>query len=298
DGWTVKLPEATDGPGLVRRELIFEGGPGSVPTAVADLVRAYVRTAALAPVARLKTQRRGHELRDGEGRRVVEIVDDQVSVYEGRRLVMRFREIEAELVGEARDDGVLRALVAELRRAGAGDLDPTPKLVRALGPRAQAPAELANVSLGDKPTAGEVVRRALTTGVLRVLHHDPGVRIGDDPEDVHQARVGSRRLRSDLRTFGPLLQEPWVTGLRTELKWLGQQLGAVRDADVLLERLRRQAATLPERDARGVATVLRRLARQREAARAELLEAMAGARYASLLDALVAGASDPALAGD
>jgi len=55
---------------------------------------------------------------------------------------------------------------------------------------------------------------------------------------------------------------------------------------------------LPERDARGVATVLRRLARQREAARAALLEAMAGARYANLLDALVAGASDPALAGD
>src|SRR5207248_11382379 len=103
--------------------------------------------------------------------------------------------------------------------------------------------------LGPKSPAGDAVRAALAAGTTRLLRHDPGVRLGDDPEDVHQARVGARRLRSDLRTFAPLVEPDWREHLQDELRWLGDQLGAVRDADVLLDRLRRQASTLPERDA-------------------------------------------------
>src|SRR5207248_10431551 len=141
-------------------------------------------------------RRTGYELRDTEGRRLAEVVDDEVSVYEGRRLAGRFRELELELAADADGDAddLLPKVVAVLHDAGAGDADPVPKLVRALGPRAEAAPELANVDLDAKPTAGDVVRKALVTGVLRVLHHDPGVRIGDDPEDGHQARVGTRRL--------------------------------------------------------------------------------------------------------
>ncbi len=69
----------------------------------------------------------------------------------------------------------------------------------------------------------------------------------------------------------------------------------MRDADVLLERLHRQAASLADADAPGAATVVRRLVNQREAGRAELLEAMSGHRYAELLDRLVEGAQAPPL---
>ena len=50
---------------------------------------------------------------------------------------------------------------------------------------------------------------------------------GDDPESVHQARVATRRLRSDLRTFEPFLDERFAAELRGELRWLGAELGAV-----------------------------------------------------------------------
>ena len=83
--------------------------------------------------------------------------------------------------------------------------------------------------------------------------------------------------------------------MRTELRWLGGALGTVRDADVLLERLHRQAASLAEADAPGAATVVRRLVNQREAGRAELLEAMSGPRYVELLDRLVEAAQAPPL---
>ena len=82
--------------------------------------------------------------------------------------------------------------------------------------------------------------------MAQILSHDAGVRLGEDPEDVHQLRVGARRLRSDLSTFKSLLQEDLVRTWRDELGWLGTSVGTVRDMDVLGERLRSQLQTLPE----------------------------------------------------
>ena len=42
-----------------------------------------------------------------------------------------------------------------------------------------------------------------------ILRHDPGTRMGS-VEDLHQFRVGVRRLRSDLRTLEPLLERSWA----------------------------------------------------------------------------------------
>jgi inorganic triphosphatase YgiF len=55
---------------------------------------------------------------------------------------------------------------------------------------------------------------------------------GHDPEGVHQMRVGVRRLRSALSLFSKLLPED---ALRTELRWLGAELGGARDWDVFAE---------------------------------------------------------------
>jgi len=292
--WTVKLPDGPAGPVMVRREIPFEGPPGTVPAAAAALVRAYTRSASLQPVARLKTRRTGVELRL-DGVSVSEVVDDEVSVYQGRRLASRFREVEVELFSEAPPE-LLAAVLARLRAAGAGEPDGTPKVVRALGPRAQLPPDIAPVRLSGGASVGEAVRAAVSAGTGRVITHDPGVRLGEDPEDVHQARVGTRRLRSDLRTFLPLLDPEWVAGLRAELGWFAELLGAVRDAEVLAERLRRQAAQLPKEDTGRLPGLLARLADDREAGRVRLLEEMNSARYITLLDRLVAAAAEPVLA--
>ena len=86
------------------------------------------------------------------------------------------------------------------------------------------------------------------------------IRIGEDPEGVHQARVATRRLRSDLRTFGPVLDERWSEDLRAELRWLGAALGKVRDADVLTELLRSASTELPDEQGSGAEPLFRRLA--------------------------------------
>ena len=293
-GWTVKLPEGDDGPALVRREVTFEGSPGAVPVEALSMVRAYVRREPLTPVAHLRTRRAGLVLSDVEGQPVAHVVDDEVSVLRGSRVASRFREVEVAVGGRAAP-GLLDTLLSRLHDAGAGPADPTPKLVRAVGPRALAPPELSPVSLDGEASAGDVLRAALVTSLTRVLRHDAGVRIGDDPEDVHQARVGTRRLRSDLRTFAPLLRKGWFEPLREELRWLAGPLGDVRDADVLAERLRRQAHDLPERDAAGLAPLFRRLAKEREEAGATLGREMEGERYLELLERLVTAATEPEL---
>ncbi|MGH8901433.1 MAG: CHAD domain-containing protein [Egibacteraceae bacterium] len=293
-GWTVKLPGDPDGSALVRRELTFGGDAGSIPAEAVNLVRAYARRITLQPIARLQTRRAVVELRDAEGRRVAEVADDDVAVVEGDRLGDRFREVEVE-VDPSAPEALLDRIVARLREAGAGPHEPMPKVVRALGPRALEPPEL----VAEKPSRGasvaDVIRAALTASVIRILRHDPGVRLGDDPEDVHQARVGTRRLRSDLRTFRPFLDEAWANGLREELRWLAAQLGAVRDADVLLDRLRRQSAELADGDVVGATLLVSLLVRERQARRTRLLKEMSGARYVDLLDRLVDAAKAPRL---
>jgi CHAD domain-containing protein len=142
-------------------------------------------------------------------------------------------------------------------------------------------------------TGGEVIAAAIATGVERLAEHDPGVRAGDDPEEIHQARVATRRLRSDLRTFRPLLDPEWVAGLRAELKWLADLLGVVRDVDVQLLQLRADVDQLAPSDARGADALLARLSAQQSAAHHALMDGMGGARYVALEDRLARAAADP-----
>jgi CHAD domain-containing protein len=293
EGWTVKLPPSEHDGLLTRSEHAFEGDdPRKLPVAAADLLRAYVRGAELSPVARLNTLRRSVEVTDGLGRPLAVVTDDEVSVMEGRRVASRFREVEVELDPGAPAEAA-EGIVARLREAGAGPVDNVPKLVRALGPRTREPPDVLAPELGERASVAEVVRGALAVSVVRLLRHDPGVRIGEDPEDVHQARVATRRIRSDLRTFRDAVDPAWAGPLREELRELAGELGAVRDAEVLRDRLRGRERLLAVGDRRTAERLLGGLDRVREEARDRLLATMREPAYSDLLDRLVDGANDP-----
>jgi CHAD domain-containing protein len=222
-----------------------------------------------------------------------------VSVRDGRRVAARFREIEVEVPGTNGANGsdgselIITPLVTRLRGAGAGAPDPTPKHIRALGPRAIEPPEVAPEPLLPNAPAKDVVRRAIAESVAALLHHDPLVRTGRDPEAVHQARVATRKLRSNLRTFAPLLDPEWTEPLRSELGWLAMGLGAVRDREVLLERLRQRTASLPPNDQRSAESLLHLLEVEIDALRKKLIEDLDSQRYIDLLESLVAAAHSP-----
>ncbi len=299
EGWTLKLPPPPAGAGstaivLERDELVFQGGPRRPPQAALAIVRAYVRKAELVPVARLSTVRRRVRLVGAGGGRLAEVVDDEVSVRDGRRVAARFREIEIEAAAANGSDGVIAPLVGLLRRAGAGAPDPTPKYVRAIGPRAHEPPEVWPQSVAPDAPAREVIRNAVAEPIASLLRHDPLIRAGRDPEAVHQARVATRKLRSNLRTFSPLLDTQWSEPLRSELGWLAMGLGAVRDREVLLGRLRTRAAGLPAADARSAAGLLQLLVGEIEVLRGRLMADLDSERYVELLEQLVHASRSPA----
>jgi triphosphatase len=64
-----------------------------------------------------------------------------------------------------------------------------------------------------------------------------GVLVSDDPEFLHQLRVGVRRLRAALRAFRAILQPEQTRPLIRALRKLSPKLGAARDWDVLVARL-------------------------------------------------------------
>jgi CHAD domain-containing protein len=96
-------------------------------------------------------------------------------------------------------------------------------------------------------------------------------------------RVAVRRSRALLRAGRPLIATD--TGvLFTELKWLGEVLGSVRDLDVLLARLRDEAVELGGDDEQAAVRLLRNLTRERKRARTAMLRALATDRYLGLVD--------------
>ena len=225
----------------------------------------------------MTTIRRRTGLHDTDGRLIAGVVDDAVSVINGGA-PSSFRELEVE-IGEEMTPGLLDALVERLRLAGAGAPDQTAKYIRALASPSPLLPEISVPDLGTDATAGAVVQRAIALSVIRLILHDPVVRIDVDPEGVHQTRVATRRLRSDLRTFRPLLDRDWAQALRDELGWIARILGDVRDGDVLLERLRRRADDLSPDEQAAVERVLTTLQESRDAAHAGLLETLRSDRY-------------------
>ena len=168
------------------------------------------------------------------------------------------------------------------------------RVARRLGPAALADPDVRAAPVAPA-TADDVVRTAVVEATRRLLLADPHARLGLDVEGVHQARVATRRLRSDLRTVRALVDPAWAVPLREELAWLADALGAVRDADVLTGRLRDALERLDPQDRDGGRLFADRLADQRAAARAELDAVLSSDRYVALLDSLVAACCAPHL---
>ena len=93
--WTLKLP-TLDTPELRDEVVIGQANGNNVPDEARRLTTAFARGAELRRVARLRTRRRRWSLRELGGRELAELVDDRVSVLDGRRVTQRFHQLEIE----------------------------------------------------------------------------------------------------------------------------------------------------------------------------------------------------------
>ena len=301
------------------------GQPDVVPDKLLAHLHVYLRGSGLEPVARLDTRRTTVALYGNDGVHLADFADDHVDaeVMAGAGLAeggqeaadqagadqaaaarkRQWREWELELVHGGPD--IFPAAAACLAAAGARPAPHESKVGRALGEAwpqrleaahddGAATAEMAQAAKkpgkkkpGKKWPASAVVTAYLGGQIDELLAQDPRVRL-EEEDAVHAMRSAARRMRSALAVYRKLFGGAAVRRLRDELQWIGGILGAPRDAEVMLERLRQHAAELPPEQAGDVVKerVERELGARFDAGYRKAQEVLLTDRYFRLLDDL------------
>lgn len=127
------------------------------------------------------------------------------------------------------------------------------------------------------------LREMLEVQRVALVTHDPGIRVGEDPENLHRHRVAARRTRAFVRTARAHLDPTWRRPLSAALQRLGEATGPVRDLDVALAHLRPELEELDETDSFAKTMLLERLDEELALRRRLLLEALDSAEYRFLL---------------
>ncbi len=226
---------------------------------------------------------------------------------DGRRQRAPILEIELEL--EAGNP----ARLYELAYALAGDvplsLQGESKAQRGYAlrrPATPAPLRAEDAALSADASTAVAFSAILRACLAQVEGNAQGVLTLDDPEWLHQMRIGVRRLRACLALAARMLAPTRVHPLRAELRWLAQVLGQARDWDVFaLETLPAfSAAVARGSNAAALKPALRTLATQADVRRAEARlaahTALGSGRFlrlvltaAALADAPTTGSPDP-----
>ena len=139
--------------------------------------------------------------------------------------------------------------------------------------------------LPDDPMS-EAGRKALLFHFVRMLEHEPGTRLGEDIEELHDMRVATRRMRSAFRVFAPYFDPDALRRFLKRLRRTGRALGRVRDLDVFMEKAQNylaeeevQAESPHPHECSDLDGLLEDWRGQREAARAKMLAYLDSKQY-------------------
>src|SRR5215471_915080 len=171
---------------------------------------------------------------------------------------------------------------------------PQPELVDT-GTADLAPAVAAALAEGADTFDLMTSARAMALTELRRLlaawrRHEPGARLGEDPEELHQLRVTARRIDATLGLFRRQLPAALVRA-RKPTKAILRSLGAARDLDVELSELAHYCAHLPEEERAAAEPLQALLERERSRARARMVRSLDAEPTRRWLDTLTQATS-------
>jgi CHAD domain-containing protein len=133
---------------------------------------------------------------------------------------------------------------------------------------------------GDEPLV-EGARRRLRHLFERMLRCEVAVRGNDDPEDVHQMRVTTRRLRACLQVVVPIYEAKVIRQFHKGLRRTAAALGRVRDCDVFLEHIQAYRAQPSMKDGALLGPLVTAVERERVEARKVLMTDLDAHQYAA-----------------
>ena len=289
---------STAGGGPRRRREINErlAGPDRLALltgtgSVAERVRAVAGVSELRPLFVLRTQRRSFDLREGDAV-LAEIALDSTTaklngVRDGGGAAVELRRLELEVSGEGSFETVEPFARQLLEGAGLPPASSS-KFEAGLAAAALRPADPPDLGPLEYDRGSRLVTvayAALRRQLRAYLANEPGTRLGEEIEALHDMRVASRRMRTALRLFSDALP-PDLVALGDDLRWVASVLGDVRDLDVQLESLGAHAEELKERDA--LEPLRARLEQMRREARTRMLAALDSPRHQELVKTLTA----------
>lgn len=135
-------------------------------------------------------------------------------------------------------------------------------------------------------TLGDYAYQAIEKHFKKTLKWEKSVKKDEDPEALHQMRVGMRRLRTSVTSFGLAVDVPKPVNDKNIGK-IARRLGSLRDLDVLKESLENNyKPNLPCKEQESLKTAFNALAKQREDVQSSVQKTLKDESYKSLKDAL------------
>jgi CHAD domain-containing protein len=130
----------------------------------------------------------------------------------------------------------------------------------------------------------EAGRRTFRFHYRRLLYHEPGTRLGNDIESLHDMRVATRRMRAAFRIFGEYYEPRAVAPYLKGLKRTGRALGPVRDLDVFRAKIQGYMRDLPPSQQHDLDGFLAVLEAHRDSARDRMNAYLDSGKYARFKD--------------
>jgi CHAD domain-containing protein len=239
-------------------------------------VHAVSGARALLPLFEVRTSRQRFAIRrEDEAQQLGEIALDETVISRPHgEPQTSMQRVEVEALTKAHEP--LQSLVKTLRSNCALEAATDTKYWQGLKSVGLAPGpapEFAPTAVEPSMTVTEVALANLRRYLSAWHLHEPGARLGDDPEELHDLRVAGRRLDAILRQFQSSLPQS-VLRIRPTLKTVLRALGHARDLDVALSELETFSRELPESDRDSVEPLKRHLASERGRARAQMLSVL------------------------
>ena len=145
--------------------------------------------------------------------------------------------------------------------------------LKSVGLAPAPPPELEPTVIDEAMRMDEIAFANLRRYLSAWHRHEPGARLGDDPEELHDLRVAGRRLDAILRQFAAYLPVSLVR-MRSTLKKLLRALGDARDLDVALLELEAFCGGLSEADRPNIEPLRQYLHAKRARARTKMVGAL------------------------
>ena len=133
---------------------------------------------------------------------------------------------------------------------------------------------------------GCLARESIQKYFRQATKYEKAVLKDQDPEDLHQMRVGMRRLRTAMRVFSPGIQLPKAAG-EAKVSAVARQLGALRDLDIIDDALLRQyRPALPKAEQEALDVAIKKLSKGRRRIFKQVKKVLKGNQYGSLKQSL------------